>query len=190
MADPFLGEIRMFGFKYAPRDWAFCAGQIMGISQNTALFALLGVNFGGNGQTTFNLPDLQGRLPMGQGNGAGLSQRTLGQQIGSESVTLLPTQCAVPPHSHTLAASNTAADQLTQTPANGWTLGAAASNTGGRPPTVVPVQMYGPANPSAPVQSAPTSQAVGPAAAPVNLVNPALVLNFCIALNGIFPPQS
>jgi microcystin-dependent protein len=99
MSDPFIGEIKMVGFNFAPRGWALCQGQVMSIAQNSALFSLLGTTFGGNGQTTFGLPDYQGRSPVGTGNGAGLSPIVWGQVAGTENVTL--TQNEMPAHTHT-----------------------------------------------------------------------------------------
>src|SRR6478672_10112699 len=99
MSEPFLAEIIMFAGNFAPRGWAFCQGQILSIAQNTALFSLLGTTYGGNGQTTFALPDLRGRVPVGTGQGPGLSNYDLGQVSGSESVTLTVSQ--MPAHNHT-----------------------------------------------------------------------------------------
>src|SRR4051812_42858601 len=104
MADPFVAEVRIYPFNFAPRGWAFCDGQILPISQNTALFSLLGTTYGGNGQSTFALPDVQGRAPMHPGQGPGLSLHDLGETGGSETVTLL--QSEIPSHSHALMASN------------------------------------------------------------------------------------
>src|SRR5205809_449207 len=104
--DPLLGEIRMFGGNFAPRGWALCNGQLLSIAQNTALFSILGVTYGGNGQTTFGLPNLQGRVAMHWGQGPGLSPHTLGETAGAETVTLLSTQ--MPMHTHTLSASTAA----------------------------------------------------------------------------------
>ncbi len=98
MSEPFLGEIRMVGFNFAPTGWAFCAGQVMGIAQNSALFALLGTTFGGNGQVTFGLPDYRGRSPVGMGAGPGLTPVDQGEASGTENVTLLSTQ--MPQHTH------------------------------------------------------------------------------------------
>ena len=104
--DPFIGELRLFGFNFAPRGWALCQGQLMSISQNTALFSLLGTMYGGNGQTTFGLPDLRGRTALGFGQGPGLSPYDQGQPGGAEQVTLLAGQ--LPPHNHTVSASSAA----------------------------------------------------------------------------------
>src|SRR3982751_6487214 len=104
MSNPFLGEIRMAGFNFAPRGWAFCAGQLLPISQNDALFALVGTTYGGDGQTTFGMPDLRGRVPINQGQGPGLSNYVMGQMSGTESVTLITAQ--IPPHSHAINAAS------------------------------------------------------------------------------------
>ena len=109
MSAPFLGEIRMFGFNFPPRGWAFCSGQLLPISQNTALFSILGTTYGGNGTSTFALPNLQGAAPMNSGQGPGLTNRVLGETGGSPAVTLIATQ--MPIHSHTLECSTNLADQ-------------------------------------------------------------------------------
>src|SRR5512145_236700 len=103
MSDPFLGEIKMVGFNYAPYGWAFCNGQILSIAQNTALFSLLGTTYGGDGQTTFALPDLRGRTPIGAGQGPGLPSYMLGEVVGSPTTTLLNSQ--MPAHNHRVNAS-------------------------------------------------------------------------------------
>src|SRR4051794_26882003 len=103
MADPFVAEIRIFGFNFAPKGWAFCNGQLLPISQNTALFSLLGTTYGGDGKSTFGLPDLQGSAPMHPGQGPGLSLHDLGEVGGSETVTLLESE--IPAHSHVVRAS-------------------------------------------------------------------------------------
>src|ERR1700746_3454177 len=107
MSSPFLAEIRIFPFNFAPKGWAFCDGQILPISQNTALFSLLGTTYGGDGKSNFALPNLQGRDPMMQGQGPGLTLRDLGEQGGEDFVTLLQTE--IPSHSHTLTADNSQA---------------------------------------------------------------------------------
>src|ERR1700709_1336513 len=104
MSQPFIAEIRIVGFNFAPRGWAFCDGQILPITQNTALFSLLGTNYGGDGRSTFGLPDLQGATPMQQGQGPGLSDRYLGEAGGTETVTLL--QSEMPIHRHTVGTVN------------------------------------------------------------------------------------
>jgi microcystin-dependent protein len=111
MSEPFVGEIRMFAGNFAPRGWAFCDGQLLAVSQNDALFSLLGTIYGGDGRTTFGLPDLRGRVPMHQGHGPGLSSRKLGAKFGDEKVTLTVNQ--MPSHNHTAQANSTEADKLT-----------------------------------------------------------------------------
>src|SRR3977135_3412788 len=113
MADPFVAEIRIFGFNFAPKGWAFCDGQILPLSQNTALFSLLGTTYGGDGKSNFALPDMQGNAPMHPGQGPGLSLHDLGETGGSDTVTLLESE--IPAHSHGWRASN--ADGIEQTPA-------------------------------------------------------------------------
>src|SRR6187455_3264385 len=114
MADPFVAEIRIFPFNFAPRGWAWCDGQLLPLSQNTALFSLLGTTYGGNGKSNFALPDLQGRAPMHPGQGPGLSLHDLGETRGSETVTLLESE--IPAHSHGLIASQ--GDGIDQGPTN------------------------------------------------------------------------
>jgi microcystin-dependent protein len=109
MSEPFVGEIRMFAGNFAPRGWAFCDGQLLAVSQNDALFSLLGTIYGGDGRTTFGLPDLRGRLPIHAGSGPGLSPRSLGAKFGAENVTLVEHQ--LPSHSHTIKASNAVGNQ-------------------------------------------------------------------------------
>lgn len=118
MADPFLAEIRIFPFNFAPRGWAFCNGQLLPISQNTALFSLLGTTYGGDGKSTFALPDLQGSAPMHPGQGPGLSLHDLGEVAGTDTVTLLTPE--MPVHSHSLLANAVAGD--TNAPAPGVSL--------------------------------------------------------------------
>ena len=170
MSDQFVAEVRMFGFNFPPTGWAFCDGQILPISQNTALFSLLGTTYGGNGQSTFALPDLQGDVPVHPGQGQGLSQYDLGQSGGSSSVTLLTSE--IPLHSHSFTATEEIVNENNVT--NNF-FGAGESR-------------YAP--PAAVTQMAP--QALPPAGAslPHNNMMPYLVVNFCIALQGIFPPRT
>jgi microcystin-dependent protein len=168
MSEPFIGEIRMVGFNFAPVGWALCDGQLMAISQNTALFALLGTFYGGDGIRTFALPDLQGRVPMHQGNGLGLSPRTLGTPGGHERVTLVPAQ--IPPHTHPLNATTAAA--TSSAPAGHVLAGGGA---------------YG--GPPGNTQLDPTAVgSVGGGESHGN-IQPFLVVNFIIALQGIFPAR-
>jgi microcystin-dependent protein len=172
MADPFVAEIRIFPFNFAPRGWAFCNGQLMPLSQNTALFSLLGTTYGGNGKSNFALPNLQGAAAMHPGQGPGLSLHDLGETGGSDTVTLLPTE--IPSHAHALMASNEIGEDRK---AAGEAM---ARSTGG--------PLYGPV-PATPAAMA--AQAVPPAGGdqPHNNLMPYLTLNFCIALQGVFPPR-
>lgn len=176
MADPFVAEIRIFPFNFAPRGWAFCDGQVLPLAQNTALFSLLGTTYGGNGQTNFALPNLRGRLAMAQGQGPGLSQRELGETGGSETVALLPQQ--MPAHSHQLRAGTSSSSA---SPAGAAMAPAVSAGN-------VPAPVYRSGSPNR-VAMAP--DAVGSAGANQahNNMQPYLTLNFCIALQGVFPPR-
>ena len=166
MSEPFLAQIMLFGGNFAPRGWAFCSGQILSIAQNTALFSLLGTTYGGNGQTTFALPDLRGRVAVHPGQGPGLSAVTQGESSGTETATLLVTN--MPAHSHFPQATNAAA--TTSKPANAVPAG------GG---------VY--ATPAA-VNMAATTPAGG--SQPFSIRNPYLGVNYIIALEGIFPSRN
>jgi microcystin-dependent protein len=172
MADPFIAEIRIFPFNFAPKGWALCDGQLMPISQNTALFSLLGTTYGGDGKSTFALPDLRGSAPMHPGQGPGLSLYDLGQSGGSESVTLLQSEMATHSHEMRGAAQDPALAKAIN-PAASWSL----SQGGG---------IYQAAQNT---QLAP--EAVGPAGGdqPHNNMQPYLTFNFNIALQGVFPPR-
>jgi microcystin-dependent protein len=172
MSDQFVAEIRIFPFNFAPTGWAFCDGQLLPISQNTALFSLLGTVYGGDGKSTFALPDLQGSVPMQPGQGQGLSLRDLGEQSGVESITLL--QSEIPVHTHAISASNS--DGIDRIPSD---------QTG--PAIGVGVSYYAPAA----NLTAMALQALTPAGGglPHNNMQPYLTLNFCIALQGIFPQR-
>ena len=173
-SDPILGCIYMFAGNFAPRGYALCAGQILSISQNTALFSLLGTSFGGNGQTTFALPDLRGRAPVGVGNGPGLPQYVLGEQTGSPSVTLTVTQ--MPAHTHLVSASESSD---TTDPNNSFL----ANDSRGTPANVYATTSDGTLlNPQA-VSIAGGSQ-------PVSIQNPVLAINYIIATQGIFPSRN
>lgn len=172
-SEPLIAEIYIGGMNFAPRGYASCQGQIMAIAQNTALFSLLGTTFGGNGQTTFALPDLRGRVPMGQGQGPGLSPRTLGEAGGTEFVTLNSTQ--IPAHNHPLNAVSDAGDA--SAPAGNYLANSGALDKEYKATGTV-VQM----NASA-VGSAGGSQ-------PHTNLQPFLVLNFYIAVEGIFPSRN
>lgn len=170
MSDPFIGEIRMFGGNFAPRGWAFCNGQILPIAQNTALFSLLGTTYGGNGQTTFALPNLQGRMPMHAGQGPGLSPRALGQSLGEVAHTL--TVSELPAHTHELRGAGSAS---TGTPSAGVALG-----TGPRVYRSAPANTVG--------MTTPLSMSGG--SQPHQNRSPYLGLSFIIALQGIFPARN
>ncbi|HZG09915.1 MAG TPA: tail fiber protein [Allosphingosinicella sp.] len=172
MADPFVAEIRMFPFNFAPRGWAWCNGQLLPLSQNTALFALLGTTYGGDGKSNFALPNLQGSAPMHPGQGPGLSLYDLGEAGGSETVTLLESE--MPAHTHALRAAVDPANVIQATgtttfsrSAGGNAYAPAPSNTNLAPQTL-----------------APTGGSL-----PHNNMMPYLTVYFCIALQGVFPSR-
>ncbi|MGY4396805.1 microcystin-dependent protein [Sphingomonas sp. UYAg733] len=174
MTQPYLGQIVMTGFEFAPRSHALCNGQLLSIAQNTALFALLGTTYGGNGQTTFGLPDLRGRTPIHRGQGPGLANVPLGQVAGQEKVSLLVTQ--IPAHEHDMVGTSNPADRR---PAGGNTQA---------PDSRADVQFYSPATNL--VQLSPSALgAVGANAGHENM-QPFSVINFAIALEGIFPSRN
>ena len=175
MASPFVAEIRIFAGNFAPKGWAFCNGQLLPISQNTALFSLLGTTYGGDGRSNFGLPNLQGSVPLQAGQGPGLSLRDLGETGGETAVTLLTTE--LPAHSHSLSASSAAGDAgtpaanaLAEAKKQKFGVNAYASGAGTSPlgPTL---------NPNGGNQAH-------------NNMPPYLVLTFIIALQGVFPPRS
>ena len=174
MADPFVAEIRIFPFTFAPKGWAFCNGQILPISQNTALFSLLGTTYGGNGQSTFALPDLQGSAPMHPGQGKGLSLHDLGETGGSDTVTLL--QSEIPLHAHAMMAANLPADQAA--PAADRSMARSVNAFAYAPDSSALAPM--------------NDQTLAPAGGdqPHNNLMPYLTLNFNIALQGVFPPRT
>jgi microcystin-dependent protein len=171
--DPFVAEIRIFPFNFAPKGWAFCDGQILPISQNTALFSLLGTTYGGDGKSNFALPNLQGNAPMHPGQGPGLSLHDLGETGGSQTVTLLASE--MPAHSHSWTASNQAGTD--QSPLNELFAG----GVGG-------ISMY--AAPGSMTQLAPNVLPPSGGDQPHNNMMPYLTLNFCIALQGVYPPRT
>jgi len=179
MADPFLAEVRIWGLNFAPRNWAFCNGQILAISQNTALFSLIGTYYGGNGVSNFALPDMQSRVPMGAGDGPGLSSRVLGEEGGVESVTLSQGQMPGAPHNHSVGAQTAPLSQLA-TPANTTYTRPASGN------------LY--ASPASPTVVAMASTALPPAGGgsgqPHENRQPYLTLNFTICISGIFPARN
>jgi microcystin-dependent protein len=179
MSEPFLAEIRIFPFNFAPTGWAMCNGQIIPLVQNTSLFALLGTYYGGNGKSTFALPNLQGNAPMHPGQGPGLSLRDLGEMSGTEFVTLL--QAEMPAHTHFMQATTA---EATVADPNGALLAQGAWSAQGNGGVIA---QYSTGTPQ--VQMAPTSLSVAGGGLPHNNMQPYLTLNFCIALQGIFPPR-
>lgn len=197
MSDPFLGQLLQVGFNFAPVGWAQCSGQLMSISQNSALFALLGTQFGGDGQSTFALPDLQGRVGIGSGNGAGLSPYVIGEKSGAESVTL--TQNNMPAHTHPAAFAappslNAATGKATlQAPVDGAVL-AKSVDSDPLTPDALPA-IYSPAGTAAPVALGGLNISainVGQAGGnmPTSIVQPFLSVMTIIALQGIFPSRN
>ncbi len=172
--DPFVAEIRIFPFNFAPKGWAFCDGQILPLSQNTALFSLLGTTYGGDGKSNFALPDMQGNAPMHPGQGPGLSLHDLGETGGSETVSLLESE--IPSHSHSMGAQNVPLGSLTGAAGNTYTHPASGNLFNKANPVVVNM----------------SDSALAPAGGdqPHNNMQPYLTLNFCIALQGVYPPRT
>jgi microcystin-dependent protein len=179
MSEPYVGEIRMAGFNFAPVGWALCNGQLLAISQNPVLFTLVGTTYGGDGQSTFALPNLQGRIPINQGQGPGLSPYVIGQLAGSETVALVAAQ--LPQHGHSLRANGDAASSANPT---GDYLARA------RIPSLASggVPVYAPAAAAAAMNDG----AIAPSGAsqPHDNMMPFQCVNFIIALEGIFPSQN
>ncbi len=176
MSDPFLGEVRCFGFNFAPVNYAQCNGQLMAISQNTALFSILGTNFGGNGINTFGLPNLNGNVVVGAGTGPGLSPRDVGETGGEQYVTL--TSANMPPHTHTLHGMGRGGGDATPSAAEGLGHSATGQNA------------YAPASAGKPATLNAAALTASPGQGqPHYNVMPFLTVNFCIALVGIFPPR-
>ncbi|MFQ3247862.1 MAG: microcystin-dependent protein [Arenicella sp.] len=175
MSEPFIAEVRIFAGNFAPRNWAFCDGQLLPVAQNTALFSLIGSTYGGDGRTTTGLPDLQGRAPMHPGRGPGLTSRRLGQKLGTETVTLSELQ--IPSHSHTLrvhaGGSTPVGPSVTASLANSRTINAWQTNTTANLVTMAPE----------------TLSNTGGGQSHTN-VQPYLTLNFIIALQGLYPSRS
>ena len=179
---PYISMIEAFAFNFAPRGWAMCAGQTLSIAQYQALFSLLGTTYGGNGQTTFNLPDLRGRLALGFGQGPGLSTYALGAPGGQESHQLVISE--VPPHAHTLNATNNGQANGTNLPSSSVLMGSGYGIEANNPTE----NIYGNASPSI----AMAASAVGSAGGnqPHENRMPFLTINYCIALEGVFPSRS
>lgn len=173
MSDPFLGEIQIVGYNFAPRNWADCNGQLLPIAQNTALFSLFGTTFGGDGRTTMGLPDLQGRAAMGQGRGPGLTPRTMGEKSGEPTVTLTSGQLGQ--HNHAVTADN-AVTNVGRSPTNAF-----PANVGGRGRN-----LYGTASPGTPLKALANTGGNG---AHENM-QPYQVLRFVVCLSGVYPTRS
>jgi microcystin-dependent protein len=170
--DPFVAEVRIFPFNFAPRGWAFCNGQLLPISQNTALFSLLGTTYGGDGKSNFGLPNMQGNAPMHPGQGPGLSLYDLGEMGGSETVTLL--QSEIPSHTHSVnGATVDNADSNIPTNKNIGKASTKVFNTTGTP-----------------VQMNVNTIGIAGGSQPHNNMMPYLTLNFCIAMQGVYPPRT
>ncbi len=175
MSEPFIGQIMMVGFNFAPRGWSLCDGQLVPISQNTALFSLLGTTYGGDGRTNFALPDMRGRVPTHQGSGQGLSRRTIGQEFGLETVNLTATN--VPAHTHTakLHAKN---DDASTNEASGAVLANASENT------------YADEDPDVEMRAGSVTVEENTGGQPCYNMQPTLCINFIIAVVGLFPSRS
>lgn len=172
-----IGEIRLFAGNFAPKNWALCQGQILAIQQNTALFSILGTTYGGNGQTTFGLPDFRGRVGIGVGQGPGLSNYILGQVQGTENMTL--TQNNLPPHVHQQTASG---NEPSQNTASGAALASNGRSTNPPMPNIY-------AAASNPVNMGSTTAPAG-AGQPFSIVQPVLGMNYIICLFGVFPSRN
>jgi microcystin-dependent protein len=173
--DPFVAEIRIYPFNFAPKGWAFCDGQLLPLSQNTALFSLLGTTYGGDGKSNFALPDMQGNAPMHPGQGPGLSLHDLGETGGSDTVSLLESE--IPAHSHSLMAQNQPGQLAAPGPDRTF-----ARSSGGFAYKAAPYTQVVPFS----------ANMIAPAGGdqPHNNLMPYLTLNFCIALQGVYPPRT
>ena len=180
MTQPFLGQIQPFGFGFPPRGWALCNGQILAIAQNTALFSLLGTTYGGNGTTTFALPNLQDQTVVGTGQGPALTERVLGERGGSSTVALLQSENAI--HNHFVEATT---DRGNMTASTGNVLATGGAGTPQRPTTA---KHYSTNPPN--TQLNPLALGVSGVGLPHNNMQPYLTLNFCIAMQGVFPQRS
>ena len=174
MSDPFIGEIRCFGFNFNPRGWTSCNGQLLPIAQNTALFSILGTTYGGNGTTNFGLPDLRGRVPIHAGNGAGLTPVQLGEQSGSESITLQTSE--MPSHSHTFSGTTASADDKRPTAGSVFATAAAGAYYAAPGAGLTAIK--------------PTTVAAAGGSLAHNNMQPYLALNWCICMHGVFPARN
>lgn len=176
MSEPFIGEIRMFGFNFAPRNWSFCNGQLLPISQNSALFSLLGTSYGGDGRTTFGLPEMRGRTPVHYGSGPGLTPRQIGQRSGQEGVTLTPAQ--LPSHNHAAQMKAESRPANLTDPTNAILANGPTAYRANTPAEDVNMDA-----------NAVTIANTG-GNQPHDNMMPYAAVNFCIALFGIFPSRS
>jgi len=177
MSEPFLGQILLVGFNFAPVGWHLCDGSLMSISQNTALFSLLGTYYGGDGVTTFALPDLRSRVPLGMGQGQGLSPYTIGEMTGSESVTLLANQ--MPQHSHLINADAAPAPGA-PSPANNYL---ATASAGGKPADIYSAKL------TSPTTLNPNAVTLAGGSMPHTNIQPVLAMNYIIATQGVYPSR-
>lgn len=175
MSTPFLGEVRLFGFGFVPAGWQACDGSLLSIAQNDTLYSLLGTTYGGDGQTTFGVPDLQGQIPLHQGTGPGLSSRVLGEGGGTEMVTLTAQQLAA--HEHAFTATNAGADS--KTPSASVQLGAVSGDA-----------LYTSDPQGTPLAMSPASTLPAGGSQPHDNLMPTMAVQFCIALDGIYPSQN
>ena len=186
--EEFIGVIKSFAGNFPPRGWQFCNGQIVAIAPNTALFSLIGTTYGGNGQTTFALPDLRGRAPIGQGQGPGLSNYAWGEPSGTENTSILINN--LPAHNHaavsTLALNASTAAATVSTPAQGNALGA------GKDINTDAVSMYTTATPNIPLAggSVATTVGISGGSVPISILQPTLAISYIICFQGIFPSRN
>lgn len=181
--EPFIGEVKLFGFDFAPRGYQLCAGQLLAISSNTALFSLLGTTYGGNGTQTFGLPDLRGRMPIGNGTGPGLPSHSMGEVSGTPNVSLLTSN--IPPHVHPAQGITVQIPVSTGGVDVSSPSGAYLADPGTDTYSSVPTAGAAYATP----QVSGTTGVTG-SGFPVNIMNPYLVMNYSIAINGIFPSRN
>jgi len=172
-----IAEIRLFAGNFAPRGWAFCQGQILSIAQNTALFSLLGTTYGGNGQTTFALPDLRGRVPVGTGQGPGLPSVNLGEMAGAPTHTLISTE--MPAHNHTAQATGVSSAGNTTAPGGAAWAGSTARDN-----------VYSTSAPNTPMAANTVSVGLAGGSQPHNNMQPYLGMNYIIALEGVYPSRN